>query len=128
MSGHSRWSTVKRKKAKVDAEKGKAFTRLIKDITIAARESGGDESANPKLRSAIAAAKAAFSTWRDTDPRDRAEYVFKTAAQVRKIRYELAALQVHEVGKNWTEADAGVCHMSRAPPNSILISKCYPFE
>ncbi len=59
MSGHSKWSTIKRKKAKVDAERGKLFTRLIKDITLAAREGGGDESSNPRLRSAIAAAKAA---------------------------------------------------------------------
>jgi len=59
MSGHSKWSTIKRKKAKVDAERGKAFTRIIKDITIAAREGGGDESSNPALRSAITAAKGA---------------------------------------------------------------------
>lgn len=59
MSGHSKWSTIKRKKAKADAERGKIFTRLIKDITLAAREGGGDEDANPRLRSAIAAAKAA---------------------------------------------------------------------
>lgn len=59
MSGHSKWNTIKRKKAKVDAERGKAFTRLIKDITMAAREGGGDESANPRLRSAIIAAKGA---------------------------------------------------------------------
>ena len=59
MSGHSKWNTIKRKKAKVDAERGKAFTRLIKDITRAAREGGGDESANPRLRTAIIAAKGA---------------------------------------------------------------------
>jgi len=59
MSGHSKWSTIKRKKAKVDAARGKVFTRLIKEITIAAREGGGDESTNPRLRTAIAAAKTA---------------------------------------------------------------------
>lgn len=59
MSGHSKWSTIKRKKAKTDAQKGRIFTRLIKDITIAARTGGGDESANPALRTAILAAKAA---------------------------------------------------------------------
>lgn len=58
MSGHSKWSTIKRKKAKADAAKGKVFTRLIKEITIAAREGGGDETANPRLRTAITAAKA----------------------------------------------------------------------
>lgn len=59
MSGHSKWNTIKRKKAKADAERGKVFTRLIKEITLAAREGGGDESANPRLRTAIAAAKDA---------------------------------------------------------------------
>lgn len=58
---------------------------------------------------AIAAAKAASYDWRNIDPRDRAEYLFKAATQARKMRYELAALQVYEVGKNWGEADAGVC-------------------
>ncbi len=59
MSGHSKWSTIKRKKGKADAERGKIFTRLIKDITMAARNGGGDETANPRLRSAVAAAKTA---------------------------------------------------------------------
>lgn len=59
MSGHSKWSTIKRKKAKVDAERGKVFTKLIKEITTAARQGGGDENANPRLRSALMAAKAA---------------------------------------------------------------------
>ena len=59
MSGHSKWNTIKRKKAKIDAERGKAFTRIIKELTMAARESGGDEASNPRLRSATASAKAA---------------------------------------------------------------------
>lgn len=59
MSGHSKWSTIKRKKAKIDAEKGKIFTRVIKEITTAARQGGGDENANPRLRTAVLAAKAA---------------------------------------------------------------------
>lgn len=59
MSGHSKWSTIKRKKGKADAERGKIFTRLIKEITVAAREGGGDADANPRLRTAVAAAKAA---------------------------------------------------------------------
>jgi len=59
MSGHSKWATIKRKKAKADAERGKAFSRLIKEITVAAREGGGDPEGNPRLRTAIAGAKAA---------------------------------------------------------------------
>lgn len=59
MSGHSKWATIKRKKGKADAERGRTFTRLIKEITIIARDGGGDPDANPRLRTAILAAKAA---------------------------------------------------------------------
>lgn len=58
MSGHSKWSTIKRKKGAADAKRGKLFTKLIKEITIAAREGGGDPSANPRLRLAVDNAKA----------------------------------------------------------------------
>jgi YebC/PmpR family DNA-binding regulatory protein len=57
MSGHSKWATIKHKKAALDAKRGKAFTRLIKEIMIAAR-SGGDPDGNARLRTAVAAAKA----------------------------------------------------------------------
>ena len=59
MSGHSKWSTIKRKKAANDAKKGAAFTRISKDITLAAREGGGDPEMNASLRLAIKSAKAA---------------------------------------------------------------------
>ncbi len=59
MSGHSKWSTIKRKKGKADAERGKLFTRLIKEIAVAAKHGGGDETSNPRLRTAVQAAKAA---------------------------------------------------------------------
>jgi YebC/PmpR family DNA-binding regulatory protein len=58
MSGHSKWATIKHKKGALDAKRGKIFTRLIKEITIAARQGGGDPDGNPRLRSAVAAAKA----------------------------------------------------------------------
>ncbi len=58
MSGHSKWSTIKRKKGAADAKRGKIFTRLIKEITVAARMGGGDPDGNPRLRSAIAVAKS----------------------------------------------------------------------
>ncbi|HXR98650.1 MAG TPA: YebC/PmpR family DNA-binding transcriptional regulator [Terriglobales bacterium] len=58
MSGHSKWATIKHKKAATDAKRGKAFTRLIKEIAIAARAGGGDPDSNPRLRSAVLAAKA----------------------------------------------------------------------
>ena len=57
MSGHSKWATIKHKKAALDSKRGKMFTRIIKEIMIAAR-SGGDPDANPRLRTAIVAAKA----------------------------------------------------------------------
>ncbi len=57
MSGHSKWSTIKRKKGANDAKRGKIFTRLIKEITVAAGMGGGDPDGNPRLRSAIASAK-----------------------------------------------------------------------
>lgn len=58
MSGHSKWSTIKRKKGAADAQRGKVFTRLARDIMMAAREGGGDENGNAKLKIAIAKAKA----------------------------------------------------------------------
>jgi YebC/PmpR family DNA-binding regulatory protein len=59
MSGHSKWATIKRKKGALDAKRGKIFTRLIREITIAARQGGGDPDGNPRLRLAIDNAKAA---------------------------------------------------------------------
>ena len=59
MSGHSKWATTKRKKAVIDSKRGKIFTKLIKEITISAREGGGDSAGNPRLRLAIDNAKAA---------------------------------------------------------------------
>jgi YebC/PmpR family DNA-binding regulatory protein len=58
MSGHSKWSTIKRKKGKIDAARGKVFTRCIKEIMIAARQGGGDQTGNARLRTAVSAAKA----------------------------------------------------------------------
>lgn len=59
MSGHSKWSSIKHKKAAKDAKKGKLFTKVIKEITVAAKMGGGDIGANPRLRTAVQAAKAA---------------------------------------------------------------------
>lgn len=59
MSGHSKWSTIKRKKGAADAKRGKVFSKAIREITVAARQGGSDPSANPRLRRAMDAAKAA---------------------------------------------------------------------
>ena len=58
MSGHSKWATIKHKKGALDAKRGKIFTRLIRELTMGARQGGGDPDSNPRLRTAIAAAKA----------------------------------------------------------------------
>jgi len=58
MSGHSKWHTIKHKKGAADAKRGKVFTRIIKELTVAARAGGGDPDANPRLRTVIADAKA----------------------------------------------------------------------
>ena len=59
MSGHNKWSTIKHKKGKADAARGRLFTKLIKEITVAARMGGGSEESNPRLRTAVIAARAA---------------------------------------------------------------------
>lgn len=71
MSGHNKWSTIKHKKGAADARRGRVFTRLIKEITVAARMGGGDPNANPRLRTAIAAAKT------ENMPKDNIERAVK---------------------------------------------------
>lgn len=85
MSGHSKWSTIKRKKGAADAKRGKIFTKLIKEITIAAREGGGDPSANPRLRLAVDNAKASNMP---ADNIDRA---------IKKATGELEGVTYHEL-------------------------------
>lgn len=82
MSGHSKWSTIKRKKGANDAKRGKMFTRLIKEITIAAREGGGDPETNPRLRLAVQNAKGANM------PKDNIERAIKKATGDDADRYE----------------------------------------
>jgi YebC/PmpR family DNA-binding regulatory protein len=71
VSGHSKWSTSKRKKGAIDAKRGKIFTKLIKEITVAARIGGGDADANPRLRTAVLAAKS------ENMPKDNIERAIK---------------------------------------------------
>jgi YebC/PmpR family DNA-binding regulatory protein len=85
MSGHSKWATIKRKKAAIDAKRGKLFTKLIKEITIAARQGGGDPAGNPRLRLAIDNAKSANM------PMDNIERAIKKATG------ELQGVQYHEL-------------------------------
>ena len=78
MSGHSKWSSIKHKKAATDAKRGKIFTKLIKEIMVAARLGGGDPDANPRLRTAIAAAKS------ENMPKDNIERAIRRGAGLEK--------------------------------------------
>lgn len=89
MSGHNKWSSIKHKKGAADAKRGRIFTKLIKEISIAAREGGGDPDGNPRLRTAILSAKAASM------PRDNIERAIKKGTgdaeggpQVEELTYE----------------------------------------
>jgi YebC/PmpR family DNA-binding regulatory protein len=88
MSGHSKWSTIKHKKGAADAKRGKIFTRILKEMTVAARLGGGDPAGNPRLRSAVAEAKA------NNMPKDNIERAIKRGtgeiegAQYEELTYE----------------------------------------
>jgi YebC/PmpR family DNA-binding regulatory protein len=83
MSGHSKWSTIKRKKGAADAKRGQAFTRLIREITVAAKFGGGDPDGNPRLRTAIDAAKA------ENMPKDNIERAIKKGTgELEGVTYE----------------------------------------
>ncbi|MBV6479446.1 MAG: putative transcriptional regulatory protein [Ignavibacteria bacterium] len=83
MSGHSKWATIKRKKAATDAARGKVFTKIIKEITIAARDGGGDPDANPRLRLAIQNAKS------NNMPQDNiTRAIKKGTGELEGVRYE----------------------------------------
>jgi len=83
MSGHSKWSTIKHKKAAKDAKRGKLFSKLIKEITVAAKMGGGDINANPRLRTAVTTARAASVP---QDNIDRA--IKKGTGEVEGVQYE----------------------------------------
>ena len=83
MSGHSKWSSIKHKKAATDAKRGKIFTKLIKEITVAARVGGRDVDANPRLRTAIQAAKS------ENMPKDNIERAIKKGTgELEGVSYE----------------------------------------
>jgi YebC/PmpR family DNA-binding regulatory protein len=83
MSGHSKWSSIKHKKAATDAKRGKIFTKVIKEITVAARMGGGDIETNPRLRTAVQAAKA------ENMPKDNIERAIKKGTgELEGVNYE----------------------------------------
>jgi len=117
MSGHSKWSSIKHKKGALDAKRGKIFTKLIKEITVAARMGGsGDPDANPRLRTAIAAAKA------ENMPKDNIERAIKKGTgELEGINYEEstyegygpggAAVLVESLTDNKNRAVADIRHI-----------------
>jgi len=83
MSGHSKWSTIKHKKGAADAKRGKIFTRIIKEMTVAARMGGGDVDGNPRLRAAVAEAKA------NNMPKDNIDRAIKRGTgELEGVNYE----------------------------------------
>jgi YebC/PmpR family DNA-binding regulatory protein len=117
MSGHSKWSSIKHKKGAADAKRGKIFTKLIKEITVAARMGGsGDPDANPRLRSAILAAKS------ENMPKDNIERAIKKGTgELEGVHYEEsnyegygpggAAVLVESLTDNKNRAVADIRHI-----------------
>jgi len=93
MSGHSKWSSIKHKKAAVDAKRGKVFTKIIKEITVAARMGGGDPGANPRLRTAMLNAK---SVNMPSDNMDRA--IKKGTGELPGTTYEEVSYEGYGLG------------------------------
>jgi len=93
MAGHSKWKQIKHKKAAADAKRGAVFTKLIKEITIAARQGGGDPAGNPRLRTAIDTAKAANMP---NDNIDRA--IKKGTGELEGVHYEEVAYEGYGPG------------------------------
>lgn len=127
MSGHSKWSTIKRKKGAEDAKRGKIFTRLARDIMVAARESGGDENTNPKLKLAVAKAKSSNM------PKDNIERAIKKGTgeldggQLEEITYEGYGIEgvafiVEVLTDNRNRALADVKHVFNKAGGSLATS------
>ena len=93
MSGHSKWSSIKHKKALKDAKKGKAFTKYIKEITVAARMGGGDINANPRLRTAVLTAR------QNSMPADNIERAIKKGTgELEGVTYEEVTYEAYGPG------------------------------
>jgi YebC/PmpR family DNA-binding regulatory protein len=135
MSGHSKWSTIKRKKAAADAKRGKIFTQLIREITISARVGGGDPAANPRLRLAIDSARS------QNMPKDNVERAIKKGTgelqgeQIEEVRYEGygpggAAVMIDTVTDNRNRTVSEIRHLFSRYGGNLGASGCvaYLFE
>ena len=94
MSGHSKWATIKHKKGAADAKRGKIFTRLIKEVMVAARMGGGNPDGNPRLRAAVLAAKA------ENMPKDNIDRAIKKGTgELEGVNYEEIMYEGYGTGR-----------------------------
>jgi YebC/PmpR family DNA-binding regulatory protein len=132
MSGHSKWSTIKHKKAATDAKRGKIFTKLIKEITVAARMGGGDANANPRLRSALLDAKA------ENMPKDNIDRAIKKGTgDLEGVNYEEivyegygpggAAVMVESLTDNKNRTVAEVRHIFSKAGGNLGANGCVAY-
>jgi YebC/PmpR family DNA-binding regulatory protein len=129
MSGHSKWSSIKHKKAAEDAKRGKIFSKLIKEITVAARMGGGDPDANPRLRAAIQTAK------NENMPKDNIERAIKKGTgELEGVNYEEsiyegygpggAAVLIESLTDNKNRAVADIRHIFNKIGGSLGENGC----
>jgi len=129
MAGHSKWANIRHKKGKEDAKKGKVFTKLIREITVAARSGGGDPNANPRLRTAIDEAKA------NNMPKDNWERAIKKGTgELEGVTYEEntyegygpggAAIIVESMTDNKNRAIAEIRHIFNKYDGNIGATGC----
>jgi YebC/PmpR family DNA-binding regulatory protein len=129
MAGHSKWANIRHKKGKEDAKRGKVFTKLIKEITVAARAGGGDPAANPRLRTAIDEAKA------NNMPKDNWERAIKKGTgELEGVNYEEntyegygpggAAIIVESMTDNKNRAIAEIRHIFNKYDGNIGATGC----
>jgi len=132
MSGHSKWSTIKHKKGATDAKRGKIFTKLIKEITVAARMGGGDPNANPRLRTAVQAAKT------ENMPKDNIERAIKKGTgELEGVSYEEiiyegygpggAAVLIESLTDNKNRAVADIRHIFSKAGGNLGAAGCVAY-
>jgi len=129
MSGHSKWSTIRHKKAATDAKRGKIFSKLIKEITVAARLGGGDTASNPRLRTAILAAR------NENMPKDNIDRaVKKGTGELEGVNYEEsvyegygpggAAIFIESLSDNKNRAVADIRHIMSKSGGNLGAAGC----
>ncbi len=132
MSGHSKWSTIKHKKGAADAKRGKIFTKLIKEITVAARMGGGDAASNPRLRSAVQAAKS------ENMPKDKIDRgIKKGTGELEGVNYEEviyegygpggAAVLIESLTDNKNRAVADIRHIFSKAGGNLGANGCVSY-